>query len=157
MHFFVLRSQPDCFGESRGSLKPNAYQLTCPDVEYVIFSWVQKAMTDSPRMLASLFRLHFHDCFANINDILMFVGQKTAVPYANSLRGFELIEAIKSDLESLYPETVSCANILATAAWDSVVLSGGPGWDVELGRRASKAAANILIPAPNSNVPTLSL
>ncbi|KAF6165138.1 hypothetical protein GIB67_000722 [Kingdonia uniflora] len=128
--------------------------------------WIAKAVTEDPRMAASLLRLHFHDCFVNgcdasilLDDTLIFVGEKTAAPNANSIRGFELIDTIKSDLESVCPETVSCADILATAARDSVVLSGGPGWDVELGRRdslrASRAAANSLIPAPNSNVPTL--
>lgn len=37
--------------------------------------------------------------------------------------------------------------------------SGGPGWEVEMGRRdsvgASKAAANNNLPAPNSDLPTL--
>ncbi|KAK1365335.1 hypothetical protein POM88_040896 [Heracleum sosnowskyi] len=42
---------------------------------------------------------------------------------------------------------------------DSVVLSGGPGWQVETGRMdsltASKTAANNDIPGPNSDVQTL--
>ncbi|KAL0367814.1 UNVERIFIED_CONTAM: Peroxidase 40 [Sesamum radiatum] len=70
-----------------------------------------------------------------------------------------MIDAIKADLEYVCPQTVSCADILAVAARDSVVLSGGPGWEVEMGRRdslsASKTAANNNIPGPNSDVATL--
>ncbi|KAG8372859.1 hypothetical protein BUALT_Bualt12G0110800 [Buddleja alternifolia] len=148
------------------------YLNSCPEAEPIVFSWIEKAVSDDPRMAASLLRLHFHDCFVNARTLLFiyslnlllddtptFVGEKTAAPNANSLRGFEVIDAIKADLEYVCPQTVSCADILAIAARDSVVLSGGPGWEVQMGRKdslsASKTAANNNIPGPNSNEPTL--
>ncbi|XP_073049144.1 peroxidase 40 [Primulina eburnea] len=142
------------------------YKSICPEAEPIIFSWVEKAVSDDPRMAASLLRLHFHDCFVNgcdasvlLDDTSNFVGEKTAGPNLNSLRGFEVIDAIKADLEYVCPQTVSCADILAVAARDSVVLSGGPGWEVQMGRKdslsTSLTAANSNIPAPNSDVPTL--
>ena len=57
-----------------------------------------------------------------LDDTDNFVGEKTAAPNLNSLRGFEVIDAIKSELEAVCPQIVSCADILATAARDSVIL-----------------------------------
>ncbi|XP_021291031.1 peroxidase 40 [Herrania umbratica] len=147
-------------------LQINLYKNSCPDAEPIIFSWVQNAVSQDSRMAASLLRLHFHDCFVNgcdasvlLDDTEDFIGEKTAPPNLNSLRGFEVIDAIKAELESVCPGTVSCADILATVARDSVVLAGGPSWEVEMGRKdslvASKAAAINNIPGPNSTVPTL--
>lgn len=41
------------------------YLNSCPEAEAIIFSWVEKAVSDDPRMPASLLRLHFHDCIVN--------------------------------------------------------------------------------------------
>ena len=62
------------------------------------------------------------DASVLLDDTQNFVGEKTAAPNLNSLRGFEVIDSIKSELESVCPQTISCADILATVARDSVVL-----------------------------------
>ncbi|CAK9187624.1 unnamed protein product [Ilex paraguariensis] len=153
-----------CIDGTTVTLSFGMYLDSCPEAEPIIFSWVETAVAQDPRMAASLLRLHFHDCFGCDASVLLddtpsFVGEKTAAPNLNSLRGFEVIDTIKSDLEAVCPETVSCADILAIVARDSVVLSGGPGWEVQTGRRdslsASKTAANNNIPGPNSDAATL--
>ena len=55
-----------------------------------------------------------------MDDTENFTGEKTAFPNNNSLRGFDVIDNIKSELEKLCPGIVSCADILAVAARDSV-------------------------------------
>ncbi|KAJ1256167.1 hypothetical protein BS78_K077100 [Paspalum vaginatum] len=148
------------------SLGADVYRTTCPRAEEIVRAAVGRAVAADPRMAASLLRLHFHDCFVNgcdgsvlLDDKPFFIGEKTAVPNANSLRGFEVIDAIKEELERECPETVSCADLLAIAARDSVVVSGGPSWEVEVGRKDSRTAslqgANINLPAPTSGVATL--
>ncbi|XVF66092.1 hypothetical protein PTKIN_Ptkin10aG0006300 [Pterospermum kingtungense] len=133
-----------CLDDISIVLQFNLYKDSCPEAEPIIFSWVQNAGCDGSVLL---------------DDTGDFIGEKTAPPNLNSLRGFEVIDAIKSELESVCPETVSCADILALAARDSVVLSGGPSWEVPMGRKdslgASKAAATNNIPGPNSTVPIL--
>ncbi|KAF5191435.1 Peroxidase [Thalictrum thalictroides] len=156
----------ECLEDNPGSFDVSFYQTSCPQAESIIFSWVAKAVKEDPRMAASLLRLHFHDCFVQgcdasvlLDDTETFTGEKTAAPNLNSIRGFEVIDSIKCELETACPETVSCADILTTVARDSVVLSGGPGWDVQFGRRdgftANKAAANTNIPNPNSDIATI--
>ncbi|XP_034586559.2 peroxidase 40-like [Setaria viridis] len=99
-------------------------------------------------------------CHFPIHDISpFFVGEKTGVPNANSLRSFEVIDAIKAELERECPETISCAELLAIAARDSVVVSGGPSWEVEAGqkdvRTTSLQGANVNLPTLTSSVATL--
>ncbi|XP_034569787.1 peroxidase 40-like [Setaria viridis] len=97
------------------------------------------------------------------------------MPNANSLRGFEVIDAIKVELERECPETVSCADLLAIAAHDSVVvviiayihafvIAGAfsrvrPSWEVEAsrkdGRTASLQGAHVNLVVPTSSVATL--
>ncbi|KAJ0092980.1 hypothetical protein Patl1_24846 [Pistacia atlantica] len=145
-----------CLGDGGFDLQIDIYINSCPEAEAIIFSGVENAVSQDSRMAASLLRLHFHDCFMTLGTLL---EKKQQPPNLNSLRGFEVIDSIKSELESVCPETVSCADILAVAARDSVVLSGGPSWEVQMGRRdslsASKAAATNNIPAPNSTVANL--
>ncbi|RCV36557.1 hypothetical protein SETIT_7G327500v2 [Setaria italica] len=124
-------------------------------------------------MGASILRLFFHDFFVQgcdasllLDDTASFQGEKMATPNNGSVRGFEVIDAIKSAVEKVCPGVVSCADILAIAARDSVVILqrrwvhlGGPNWDVKVGRRdsttASFSGANNNIPPPTSGLANL--
>uniref|UniRef100_A0A5B7BDA4 Peroxidase n=1 Tax=Davidia involucrata TaxID=16924 RepID=A0A5B7BDA4_DAVIN len=144
-------------GMSSAQLSSNFYSTSCPKALSTIKSAVTSAVSSEARMGASLLRLHFHDCFVNgcdasvlLDDTANSTGEKTAGPNNNSLRGFNVIDTIKSQVETACPGVVSCADILAVAARDSVVALGGPSWSVLLGRRDSTTAS---LSAANSNIP----
>ncbi|CAN1771875.1 Cationic peroxidase 1 [Linum perenne] len=131
------------------NLSLNCYDSTCPLAVSKIREIVNEAIRNETRMGASLLRLHFHDCFVNgcdgsvlLDDVApSFIGEKTAPPNDNSLRGYEVIDKIKAAVESLCPGVVSCADILTVAARDAVVALGGPSWQVLLGRKDSTTAS----------------
>ncbi|KAK6938110.1 hem peroxidase [Dillenia turbinata] len=153
-------------GAVSAQLSSTFYDSSCPRALSTIQTAVRNAVSNELRMGASLLRLHFHDCFVNgcdgsilLDDTSTFTGEKTAGPNANSVRGFDVIDTIKSQVETLCPGVVSCADIVAVAARDSVVALGGSSWTVQLGRRdattASLSAANSDLPAPTSDLSTL--
>ncbi|KAI8557199.1 hypothetical protein RHMOL_Rhmol05G0317700 [Rhododendron molle] len=162
-------------GIASAQLSTTFYSSSCPNVLATIKTAVNSAVSTEARMGASLLRLHFHDCFVNAStfhslclhclgcdaSVLLdgSTGEKSAGPNNNSLRGFDVIDTIKSQVENLCPGVVSCADILTVAARDSTVALGGPSWSVPLGRRdsttASLSAANSNLPSPASSLSAL--
>ncbi|XP_075651690.1 cationic peroxidase 1-like [Castanea sativa] len=153
-------------GIASAQLSSNFYSSSCPTALSIIQGAVSTAVSKENRMGASLLRLHFHDCFVNgcdasvlLDDTTNFTGEKTAGPNNDSLRGYEVIDTIKSQLEKQCPRVVSCADILAVAARDSVVKLGGTTWTVPLGRRDATTAsfndAQNNLPSPFSDLSAL--
>lgn len=162
----LIAFAPFAFSQKTSNLYPHFYDRSCPKAIEIVKSVVANAVAKETRMAASLLRLHFHDCFVKGCDasILLdstgtLISEKRSNPNRNSARGFEVLEQIKSALEKECPQTVSCADILALAARDSTVLTGGPSWEVPLGRRdardASLSGSNNNIPAPNNTFQTI--
>ncbi|MCL7022643.1 hypothetical protein MKW94_030769 [Papaver nudicaule] len=153
-------------GSRTYNLYPQFYDRSCPRAKEIVKSVVAKAVAKEARMAASLLRLHFHDCFVKGCDASLLldtsgsiISEKNSIPNKNSVRGFDVIDDIKSALEKECPQTVSCADVLALTARDSTVLAGGPSWEVPLGRRDSRGASlsgsNQNIPAPNNTFQTI--
>ncbi|GKV23459.1 hypothetical protein SLEP1_g33179 [Rubroshorea leprosula] len=143
-------------------LRPGFYSETCPEAESIVRQVMKKAMAREPRSIASVMRFQFHDCFVNgcdasllLDDTPTMLGEKLALSNINSLRSFEVIDEVKEALEKVCPGTVSCADIIIMAARDAVALSGGPNWEVRLGRKdsftASQEDSNNIMPSPRAN------
>ncbi|WCJ26193.1 Peroxidase [Euphorbia peplus] len=149
------------FFSSKAQLSSNFYDTSCPNALTLINSAVTGAIDNEARLAASLIRLHFHDCFVQGCDgsVLLEGGERNARNNAGSIRGFEVIDAAKSAVESACPGIVSCADVLAVAARDSSVAAGGPSWTVNLGRRDSPtsnlAEAQSDLPAFTDSLATL--
>ncbi|CAI8617200.1 unnamed protein product [Vicia faba] len=147
-------------------LSSTFYDTTCPDALTTIRTAIRTAVSKERRMAASLIRLHFHDCFVQgcdasilLNDSTTIESEKTALPNLNSVRGFQVIDNAKSQVEKVCPGVVSCADIVAVAARDASFAVGGPSWTVKLGRRdsttASKTLANTHLPLFTDDLQTL--
>ncbi|XP_073149360.1 peroxidase 17 [Henckelia pumila] len=151
---------------STTALRPGFYSETCPQAELVVREILKSAMARESRSVASVMRLQFHDCLVNgcdgsllLDDSPNMIGEKEALSNIDSLRSYEVIDEIKEALETRCPGVVSCADIVIMAARDAVVLSGGPNWQVRLGRldslTASQEASNQIMPSPRANATSL--
>ncbi|KAL7585925.1 hypothetical protein Lser_V15G44826 [Lactuca serriola] len=142
-----------------GQTRVGFYQTSCPRVEAIVQSAVAAANRANPGVPPGLVRMFFHDCFVNGCDASILIngdGSERTAPPNTLLRGYEIIDAAKTQLETECPGVVSCADILAIAARDSVLLAGGIArWQVPLGRRdglVSRAADTTNLPAFNDPV-----
>ncbi|KAK9688946.1 hypothetical protein RND81_09G023900 [Saponaria officinalis] len=149
--------------ESEALLSVGFYEKSCPNVESIIQEVVWKAVLNDSGIAASLIRLHFHDCFVKGCDASILLDktpsgkriEKTS-PGNIGVRGFEVIDEAKTQLEKACPDTVSCADIIAYAARDAVTISGISHYDVPAGRRdgLESLESNVFgnLPLPSSNV-----
>ncbi|XP_009785165.1 putative Peroxidase 48 [Nicotiana tabacum] len=147
---------------ARESLKYDYYHQTCPQAERIIRSSVRDLFKKRPQIAPALLRLAFHDCFVEGCDasVLLdpaegFHSEKESPPN-ESLKGFDVIDIIKSELEEACPGVVSCADTVVLAARESVILTGGPFYPLKTGRRDSVASfgevATFELPSPQDDL-----
>ncbi|KAL2514643.1 Peroxidase 27 [Forsythia ovata] len=151
VHLLVLN------GANAQALKEGFYKSKCPSFEAIVKNTTASFISQAPSLAPALLRMHFHDCFVRgcdgsvlINSTSSNQAEKDAIPN-QTLRGFQVIDAVKSAVEEKCPALVSCADIIA--------LINGPSWSVPLGRRdgrvsiSSEALANL--PPPFFNITQL--
>ncbi|XP_031484915.2 cationic peroxidase 2-like [Nymphaea colorata] len=123
--FFVSLMSTEAQYAHYGGTNYGHYSESCPNVEEMVKSSVQFFIDADSTLAPALLRLHFHDCFVNGCDgsvLLEGPGREMTSPANFGLRGFEVIAATKARVEAMCPGVVSCADILALAARDAVVL-----------------------------------
>ncbi|XP_059281402.1 peroxidase 60-like [Lycium ferocissimum] len=153
---FLVVFSGQCYGE----LRVGFYKGKCgqTDVEGIVRRVVKTwFFTKDKTIAAALLRMQFHDCFVHGCDasILLDGGNSEKKAIANkSVRGYELIDAIKDALEAECQGLVSCADIISMATRDAVLLSGGKWYNVETGRRDGNVsfASNVNLPGPSISV-----
>ncbi|RCV23741.1 hypothetical protein SEVIR_5G028600v4 [Setaria viridis] len=120
------------------------------DVEATVASVVQQYVSADRGVGAGLIRLHFHDCFVKGCDGSVLIDPspvnpdpEKGSPSNGGLRGLEVIQDAKRQLEGACPGTVSCADILAFAARDAsnILSAGAINYGVPSGRRDGLASA----------------
>jgi peroxidase len=140
------------------------YAIRCPLAEFVIKNTVNRALDADPSLAAALVRMHFHDCWIEGCDASLLIDstkENTAEkdsPGNLSVRGYEVIDDAKEEIESQCPGVVSCADIIAMAARDAIFWAGGPVYDIPNGRkdgRRSKIEDTINLPFPTFNASQL--
>ncbi|KGN43682.1 peroxidase 43 [Cucumis sativus] len=134
-----------CFASiSQAQLKFGFYARSCPTAKSIVRSVVNDAIRNDATMAAVLLRLHFHDCFVEGCDGSILVdngarSEKLAFGH-QGVRGFDVIEKAKRELEAQCPGLVSCSDIVAMAARDAIVTANGPDYDIPTGRRDGRVS-----------------
>ncbi|KAL2608383.1 hypothetical protein R1flu_026956 [Riccia fluitans] len=145
-------------------MRVNFYNASCPRAESTVKAEVQRAFNADRTIPAGLIRMFFHDCFVRGCDASVLIdnsdSEKLGAPNANSLRGFEVLDAAKAALEAACPGVVSCADVIAFAARDAMELAGNINVTNWLGGRRdgiiSRSADTLTeLPAPFDKFPTL--
>ncbi|ESQ28042.1 hypothetical protein EUTSA_v10018753mg [Eutrema salsugineum] len=128
----------------------NFYQKACPKVEKIIRKELKKVFKRDIGLAAAILRIHFHDCFVQGCEASVLLagsasgpGEQSSIPNLTLRQAaFVVINNLRAIVHKRCGQVVSCSDILALAARDSVVLSGGPDYAVPLGRRDSLAFAS---------------
>ncbi|KAJ7548708.1 hypothetical protein O6H91_07G023600 [Diphasiastrum complanatum] len=143
------------------------YERSCPKAERIVKQMMKAFLTPNVSQAAGVIRLFFHDCFVQGCDGSVLIndtqGEQPAIPN-RTLRASALaiIEQIKTKLESVCPNKVSCADVLALAAREAIRRAKGSHFHIPTGRRDSLNFANSTtvlanLPGPTFNTSQLLL
>ncbi|KAL3512939.1 hypothetical protein ACH5RR_025656 [Cinchona calisaya] len=152
---------------SESTLTLDYYAKTCPKFQDILRDVVQAKQSENPTTAAATLRVFFHDCMVGGCDASVLVKSNSFnkaevdADINHSLAGdaFDLISRAKTALELSCPGIVSCSDILAMATRDLVSVTGGPFYNVRLGRKdatvsqASQVEGNLA--RSNSSVDTM--
>ncbi|KAK7860309.1 peroxidase 24 [Quercus suber] len=144
-----------------GKLRKHFYKDSCPLAEDIVKEIIWKRVASNSTLPAKFLRMHFHDCFVRGCDASILLdstannqAEKAAIPNL-SLGGFDVIDEVKTELEKTCPGVVSCADIVALAARDSVSYQfQRPIWEVLTGRRDGSISHKSDSEVRGNNIPS---
>jgi peroxidase len=168
LSFFFLITISILSPINNAQLSQNYYATSCPNVESLVRSAVSLKVQQSMAAGPGTLRLFFHDCFVRGCDASVLLTSSTGDDENHSGADLTLapdaVDTIKKAKEAVDGDPqcankVSCADILALAARDVVSLTGGPYYEVELGRLdgkvSTRAAVKYSLPGPGFNLDQL--
>ncbi|XP_021771551.1 peroxidase 12-like [Chenopodium quinoa] len=144
------------------------YSSSCPSLESIIRNHLSQVFQSDITQAAGLLRLHFHDCFVQGCDGSVLLDGSASGPSEKDAppnltlrsQAFKIINDLRVLVHQQCGRVVSCADITALAARDSVNLAGGPFYGIPLGRRdglnfATTDATLANLPPPSFNTTQL--
>ncbi|KAK9748734.1 hypothetical protein RND81_02G076600 [Saponaria officinalis] len=139
------------------------YSTICPNLESIVRNHLLQVFANDTTQAAGLLRVHFHDCFVLGCDASVLLDGSASGPSEQSAipnltlrpEAFKIINDLQTLIQSQCGQAVSCADITALAARDSVLLTGGPSYNIPLGRRDSLNFATQNVTKANLPGPTL--
>ncbi|XP_023542377.1 peroxidase 31-like [Cucurbita pepo subsp. pepo] len=164
MAFLLLLFLSAFTHSATATLSADYYRNSCPAFSQIIRDTVTNKQITTPTTAAATLRLFFHDCLPNGCDASILIS---STPFNSAERdadinlslpgdAFDVVVRAKTALELSCPNTVSCADILATATRDLLTMVGGPYYTVFLGRKDAKisraAAIEGTLPRPSMSV-----
>ncbi|PKI33024.1 hypothetical protein CRG98_046581 [Punica granatum] len=157
----MLLSEPSREDPLGDGLEYHYYRESCPQVERRIIQ--EYFYRVRPRIIPSLLRLSFHDCFVEgcdasilLDPVSGMASEKDASPNELLKASYDVIDAIKFETERVCPRIVSCADILVLAAREAILTARGSFYPLQPGRRDKMISyaelAEYQLPSPFSDL-----
>ncbi|KAK7812758.1 peroxidase 7 [Quercus suber] len=137
-------------GEGEDYLKVHKLPATSPYEDVLSFAYYYQKCPEAEAIINQ------KGCDGSI--LLNHEGSERKADVSKTLRGFEVIDDIKAEIEKKCPKIVSCTDILTAAARDATVSVGGPYWMVPYGRKdglVSFAKEAQLVPMGHEDITSL--
>ncbi|RCV22774.1 hypothetical protein SEVIR_4G259800v4 [Setaria viridis] len=148
----VMAATAWCAAAQAAQLSQSYYASTCPNVETLVRGAVTQKLQETFNAAPGTLRLFFHDCFVRGCDASVLLSgpddeHSAGADTTLSPDALDLITRAKAavDGDAQCANKVSCADILALAARDVVSQTGGPYYQVELGRLDGKVGTRAVV------------
>ncbi|QCD94510.1 peroxidase [Vigna unguiculata] len=159
---YMISSEAEANPPELNGLSYSFYSQTCPNLETIVTNHLTKVFQQTHWQAPALLVIFFHDCFVQGCDGSLLLdgnpGERDEpLNRGISSKAVKTIDELREIVHKECGRIVSCADITVLAARDAVFLSGGPYFNVPLGRRDSlnfsiEEAKNLPLPYNTTDV-----